>query len=157
GTFVSTLPVRPRLIFTRCSNPTGPGLPTVIADPGPTVNLSTPTTGAVWSYGPMGLAIPPSPGGMVDHDSNSATPPVPYPGTSNFYPGVTQIPPSDCTMPGGTPHKELNAEQEMLAKHGVLPACRPPGTPFALGDGTGAACPCANFGQPGHGCENSFA
>src|SRR5262249_40143540 len=75
GTFVSTLPVRPRLIFTRCSNPTGPGLPTVIADPGPTVNLSTPTTGAVWSYGPMGLAIPPSPGGMGDHDCNSATPP----------------------------------------------------------------------------------
>lgn len=29
------------------------------------------------------------------------------------------------------------------------------GTAFCLGDGTGAACPCANSGAPGHGCENS--
>jgi len=26
---------------------------------------------------------------------------------------------------------------------------------FCFGDGTGAACPCANFGLPGHGCRNS--
>ncbi|HEV8114341.1 MAG TPA: hypothetical protein VGR31_16335 [Planctomycetota bacterium] len=30
-----------------------------------------------------------------------------------------------------------------------------PFTPFCLGDGTGAACPCANSGSVGHGCQNS--
>lgn len=30
-----------------------------------------------------------------------------------------------------------------------------PHVPFCLGDGTGAACPCANTGAAGHGCANS--
>lgn len=29
------------------------------------------------------------------------------------------------------------------------------GTPYCAGDGTGAACPCANSGASGHGCANS--
>jgi hypothetical protein len=32
---------------------------------------------------------------------------------------------------------------------------REPGTRFCFGDGTGTACPCANFGAPGRGCANS--
>ncbi|MCY2959971.1 MAG: hypothetical protein NTY35_07370 [Planctomycetota bacterium] len=33
--------------------------------------------------------------------------------------------------------------------------CAPPATPVCLGDGTGAACPCANNGTAGNGCGSS--
>jgi hypothetical protein len=33
--------------------------------------------------------------------------------------------------------------------------CGNVGQSVCLGDGTGAACPCANYGLPGHGCRNS--
>jgi hypothetical protein len=38
----------------------------------------------------------------------------------------------------------------------VREACAP-GAALCLGDGTGAACPCANSGAPGHGCANSVS
>ncbi|MFN0244177.1 MAG: PQQ-dependent sugar dehydrogenase [Planctomycetota bacterium] len=36
----------------------------------------------------------------------------------------------------------------------IVPVSTP--TAYCFGDGTGAACPCANSGAPGHGCAHSF-
>ena len=41
---------------------------------------------------------------------------------------------------------------EIRGQYTVSPSV---GTALCFGDGTGSACPCANFGAPGHGCENS--
>jgi hypothetical protein len=33
--------------------------------------------------------------------------------------------------------------------------CETVGTAYCFGDGSGGTCPCSNFGDPGHGCQNS--
>jgi hypothetical protein len=148
GRFTSILPVVPRFIFTKGSIG-GPGLPQIISDPGPTVQLNGNGT---WNYGPGPLMILASPAGVVDHDCNAATPPVPFLPTSNFIVSVNDV--GGTCAAGGVPQKDLTPEQEMLAKHGVLPPCRPPGFGYCFG--TAVACPCGNAGVAGHGCEHSF-
>jgi hypothetical protein len=148
GRFTSILPVVPKFIFTKGSLG-GPGLPQIISDPGPTVQMNG---NGNWNYGPGPLMIAMSPGGVVDHDCNPATPPVPFPPSSNFIIAVNDVG-GTCSM-GGVPQKDLTPEQEMLAKHGVLPPCIPPGFPYCFG--TAVGCPCGNAGMPGHGCEHSF-
>ena len=154
GTFNSFLPVTPRLIFTRCTTGGG-GVASVISDPGPQLTMNS--NGSNWSYTNLGLPVMSSPGGVVDHDCNSATPMVPYPATTNFNPGVS-APAATCANPGGSPMKDLSPEMAMLAAHGVLPPCKPPGRGYAFGDNSAGSspCPCGNFGLPGHGCENSL-
>jgi hypothetical protein len=46
---------------------------------------------------------------------------------------------------------------EQAAWRATLPANEPPGVVICLGDGSGVACPCSNFGSEGRGCDNSAA
>jgi len=54
---------------------------------------------------------------------------------------------SVAAPPGGGGYNDWNGTQ--------LVRLEPTGQPSCFGDGTGAACPCANSGLPGHGCRNS--
>ncbi len=63
----------------------------------------------------------------------------------------------DCDGDGAGDVCELASGAEFdLNLNGVPDSCEGAnGTAFCFGDGTGAACPCSNVGQPGQGCANS--
>jgi hypothetical protein len=83
GTFSASLPVRARLTFTRQSD-----LLTRVIDPAPVITLTV--ADAAWTPFDPGLGvIKTQPGLQVDHDANPITPPVPLPGCSNFFPGLS--------------------------------------------------------------------
>ncbi len=120
GSFSSTLPVLPKLSFSRLGPPGfveldfgAFGLPPLEfcgvsrwlpSDPG------------------FGITVAP-PGVLVDHDGDPGTPDVDCgPGTSNFIPGLrADRCGDDCTEPPQK-KKRLTEEEEQLAAHGVLPA-----------------------------------
>ena len=135
GTFDSQLPVQPKFTFTRISDnavrvldPGGMGMPPDMFS----------TTNSHWVDVPdpaLQLTIVP-PGLTLDSDCNPSTPDAgPFPGTSNFFPGV-RVPRSDNTCTGHPPQeKRLTEEDAQLAAHHVLPAQTPP--PDTDGDGIG--------------------
>jgi hypothetical protein len=117
GTFTSTLPVTPKLIFTRVNPPGGQQ----IMDPAHQDIMTT--QNGHWTH-----AVPPpfglweSPGGVtVDHDCFPSSPEIPIPpGSGCFYPGMTVIP-CDPLFPPICGGKVLTDEEAQLAAHGVLP------------------------------------
>ena len=122
GTFQSTLPVLPRLVFTRPSPAA-----TRVFDYGDanTPPLQFQSLDGHWSnINPGGLGLIEVPAGLsVDHDQNPATAPVgPQPGTSsNFFAGLRTM---HCDSLGCTPstiRKRMIHEDAMLATHGVIP------------------------------------
>jgi len=155
GTFVSFLPVRGRLMFAKCNPNAGPG---VVSPPDfdpHTVLLTTPTPGDWVHQAPPTAGVMSSPGGSVDHDCLGTTPQIPYPPTSNFVPAFASLGGS-CTAPGTNNAKHLTSEEEALAKHGILPPNRAPGTQGGFGDGSMGPCPCLNNSTvAGRGCQHS--
>jgi hypothetical protein len=154
GTFDSSLPVMPKLTFTRVAGSNGLG--SVTLDPGIQITLAVdPAFPGHWSYDDGSIGLGSSPGGIVDHDCDPNTPGVVFPPSSNFFVGV-DYPGADCAVPGATPEKVLTQHAELLATHCILPACPLPDVVYCTCDGPpNLSGPCGNVGLPGHGCNNS--
>jgi hypothetical protein len=123
GTFSSTLPVKPKLTFTRISDGTVRVLE--YNDPNQPAITFTTQNGHWLRFDPQqfGLVVAPA-GILVDADCNVTTLPVgPLPGSSpNFIAGARTLrcfP--DCAQP---PQRvvRLTVEQALEAAHGILPA-----------------------------------
>jgi hypothetical protein len=114
GTFSATLPVQPRLVFTRIGPPGQQ-----VLDGLPPIQFESQ---GYWTHqSPPELGICQSPGGvLVDHDANPETPERPIGASSQFVAGIIKMPMS-CDGGGGGFGKTLTAEEALLAAHGVLP------------------------------------
>lgn len=158
GTFDSTLPVIPRLIFTKISG--AAGVPSAVLDAGMTITFQNPPSGSgvagCWGLTDGGLGIPSSVGGLVDHDCDVSTPNVPYPATTtNFFGGVC-FPGADCINPGGPAEPMLTREGAILAQHCILPISLPPGNdPYCMCSVDHPAYPPCNNPDPNAGCRNA--
>jgi hypothetical protein len=114
GTFDSTVPVIPKMTFTKVLGV--PGAAEAILDPAPQLDFTV--TNGCWSHADPGFGIYTSPGGMVDHDCDGVDD-VPYLATSNFFGGVCWIG-CDTSLPDEA-RKRLTVWQAPLAAQGVLP------------------------------------
>lgn len=89
---------------------------------------------------------------------DSGTPATPWP---NGQLGILDVPLNDIVAPAGT--WSLEIYDWAVGDSGTLTSWsltgvddNPPISAYCLGDATsGAACPCANTGASGHGCQNS--
>jgi hypothetical protein len=121
GSFTSTLPVLPRLIFTRAAPPA-------------TVDLDFPTFGLpAFSFAASGTYMPADPGlsiialaspVLIDHDADPITPQITTVlGTSNYITGLRA---ARCDSTGCVgapiPIKRISTEQATLARQIILPA-----------------------------------
>jgi hypothetical protein len=121
GTFSSTLPVRPKLIFTRASPPAIRTL-----DQGAAGEIQFATTGGRWLYNPNPqLQILRVQAGAVIDGNCDLTPDPALAGSSNFVPGVYSVA-CECSIPSAEEQKVLTPEEAQLAAHGVLPPQPPP-------------------------------
>ena len=146
GSFDSTLPVTPKLIFTRAAPPA-----TIVLDAGLIITLNT-ASGGHWEHTDPGFGVVTTPGGfLVDHDGDGVPTQGPEPSSSNFFPGIRQLPCS-CVPPGPGPQPaptdDIQALIEQKPGGGVNHIVFPPGPcdpPATDSDGDGIADICDNL------------
>jgi hypothetical protein len=146
GSFDSTLPVTPKLIFTRAAPPA-----TIVLDAGFVITLNT-VSGGHWEHTDPGFGVVTTPGGfLVDHDGDGVPTQGPEPSSSNFFPGIRQLPCS-CVPPGPGPQPaptdDIQALIEQKPGGGVNHIVFPPGPcdpPATDSDGDGIADICDNL------------
>ena len=122
GRFESTLPVRPKVIFRREKDGA-----VRILDPAPEIVLRF--VGAHWVGEPdAALELIQVPAGAVTDGDCDGVPDPPLPGTSNFAAGVRDLScDTACSEVPAQPQKKvLTEEEEVFARHGILPAQVPP-------------------------------
>ncbi|HKQ97999.1 MAG TPA: protease pro-enzyme activation domain-containing protein [Candidatus Polarisedimenticolia bacterium] len=163
GTFTSSLPVQPRLVFSRV----GDGA-TRVLDTGALgipADLFTTVNGHWVGVADPGLNLTTVPAGLtVDADCDPLTPDVgPLPGTGSFFAGV-RVPRCGPECDGHPPQiKRLTEEHAARAAHNVLPAQAPPpdGDADGIGDDADNCAVIANADQRdrdadgvGDACDN---
>lgn len=121
GTFDSQLPVLPKFIFSEVGNPTNQR---VLDLGGMMPPIQFQSTGSHWSHDvPLPFDMENCPGLVAcDNDLSNLTPNILIDPSSRFTPGMRTLPcnpgsPNDPFCVG----KSLTLEEEMLARHGVLP------------------------------------
>ena len=131
GTFSSSLPVLPKLVFTRISPPPVPPCTGVITyDYGiqglPPIVFSSAGFWLPDAPSGMGLITASAAGDQVDANCDGSVETSLPASSVNFHPGV-RVPrcPGDSSCASRAPIKRLTVEQGPLAAHGILPAEAP--------------------------------
>jgi len=142
GTLAATLPVTPKVVFTRQSDSA-----VRVLDVGFTLPLNT--VFGHWMHGDPGFGVQTTPGGfLVDKDGDMIPETGPVPGSTNFFPGLRHLP-CECGPVGPgpfpAPTDDIGAVIEEKPGGAATHVAFPPGPcgPPALdsdGDGIGDLC-----------------
>lgn len=116
GSFNASLPVRPKLVFTRQSDSQMRTVDTGTED----LFMTLPEGHWVHMADPSLFVISVPPGAVTDGNCDALPDPPITLGTSNFVPGIFALPCDDCDSATLEQRKRLNPEQATLAAHGVI-------------------------------------